>query len=71
MVKQVTLHIDGMSCSHCLSAVNKALDGIPGARVVSVQIGRAVVETAPDGPSGDALVAAVDRAGYNATAVGG
>jgi copper chaperone CopZ len=66
-MSQVTLHIEGMSCGHCLKAVNQALNSVPGARVVSVQIGRAVVETAPDGPSADQLVAAVDEAGYDAT----
>ncbi len=63
----VTLHIEGMSCGHCVNAVNKALNGVEGAKVVSVQIGRAVVETAPDGASVDQLVAAVDEAGYDAT----
>ncbi len=67
MSKTVTLHIEGMSCGHCLKAVNQALHAVPGAHVVSVQIGRAVVETGDDGPSEDALVAAVDAAGYNAT----
>ena len=66
-MSRVTLHIDGMSCGHCLKAVNQALSGVPGASVVSVQIGRAVVETGPSGPSPDQLVAAVDEAGYNAT----
>lgn len=66
-MKTVTLHIEGMSCGHCINAVNKALNGVEGANVVSVQVGRAVVETAPDGPSADQLVAAVDEAGYDAT----
>jgi copper chaperone len=63
MMSRVTLHIEGMSCGHCLKAVNQALSSVPGASVVSVQIGRAVVET---GPTTDQLVAAVDEAGYNA-----
>lgn len=66
-MSRVTLHIEGMSCGHCLKAVNQALAGVPGAAVVSVQIGRAVVETGPGGPTADQLVAAVDEAGYNAT----
>jgi copper chaperone len=66
-METVALHIEGMSCGHCVNAVNKALNGVEGAKVVSVQIGRAVVETAPDGPSVDQLVAAVDEAGYDAT----
>ncbi len=66
-METVTLHVEGMSCGHCINAVNKALHGVEGAKVVSVQIGRAVVETAPGGPSVDQLVAAVDAAGYDAT----
>lgn len=63
----VTLHIEGMTCGHCLHAVQKALQGIPGATVQSVQIGRAVIETAPNGPSGDDLAGLVANAGYPAT----
>lgn len=63
----ITLHIEGMSCGHCLNAVNKALSTVPGARVVSVQIGRAVIESDAGGPTAAELAAAVTRAGYRAT----
>lgn len=70
-MSKVTLHIEGMSCGHCLNAVNQAIGKVPGARIESVQIGRAVVETGPDGPSAEVLAAAVARAGYRATAAEG
>jgi copper chaperone CopZ len=66
----ITLHIDGMSCGHCLNAVNRALSSVPGATVQSVQLGRA--EVGVDAASQDvkaALVAAVEAAGYHATVV--
>lgn len=63
----VTLHIEGMSCGHCLNAVNQALAAVPGARINSVQIGRAVVETAAEGPTPQQLADAVAKAGYRAT----
>lgn len=63
-MSKVTLQIDGMSCSHCLNAVNQALAGVPGASVRSVQIGRAEVEV-PEGTGSDPLVTAVEEAGYN------
>ena len=63
-----TLHIDGMSCSHCLNAVNQALAGVSGATIRSVQIGRAEVELA-EGKSSDPLVEAVEEAGYNVSLV--
>jgi copper chaperone CopZ len=66
---QVTLHIEGMSCGHCLRAVQQALQGIPGATVETVQMGRAVIETTPEGPTGEALAALVTDAGYRATPV--
>lgn len=64
----VTLHIEGMSCGHCLKAVNQALHQVPGAEVTSVQMGRAVIETGADGPTPDRLAEAVKAAGYPATA---
>jgi copper chaperone CopZ len=64
----VTLHIEGMSCGHCLNAVSRALNAVPGAEVKSVQMGRAEVEVLAK-PAVEALVAAVAEAGYRATAV--
>ena len=64
----VTLHIDGMSCGHCLRAVQQALTGVSGAEVLTVQMGRAVVQTTPDGPTGEVLAGLVTTAGYPTTA---
>ncbi|MGH7583447.1 MAG: heavy-metal-associated domain-containing protein [Gemmatimonadales bacterium] len=67
---EVTLQIEGMSCSHCLNAVNQALSAIPGATVRTVEMGRAVVDLT--GPAGaQQLVAAVSKAGYPATVAQG
>ena len=64
----ITLHIEGMTCGHCLNAVSRALHGVPGVAVRSVQIGRAEVDV-PAGPALEEVVAAVAHAGYRATAV--
>ncbi len=64
----VTLHIEGMSCGHCLKAVRQALQGIPGATVDSVQMGRATLQTTAEGPTPEALAERVTAAGYSATA---
>jgi copper chaperone CopZ len=69
-MKKVTLHIEGMSCGHCLNAVNQALNGIPGAKVGAVQMGRAEVEV-PDAMGSDPLVTAVEAAGYTVSLVDG
>jgi len=69
-MRKVTLHIDGMSCNHCLNAVNQSLAGVSGAQVGTVRIGRAEVEI-PEGAGTDPLVSAVEEAGYNVSLVEG
>ncbi|MTI61406.1 MAG: heavy-metal-associated domain-containing protein [Firmicutes bacterium] len=32
------IHIEGMSCDHCVSRVQKALDGLGGAKKVKVNL---------------------------------
>lgn len=64
----ITLQIDGMTCGHCLTAVNRALAGVPGVVVRSVQIGRAEVDVASPAVT-EAVMAAVQQAGYRATTV--
>lgn len=66
-MKQATLHIEGMSCGHCLNAVNRALSAVPGVQIDALRIGRADVryDESTTGPSD--LEAAVTDAGYRAT----
>jgi len=59
----VTAHIDGMSCNHCLNAVQQALAALDGARIESVRMGRAEVEVAA-GVTSDDVVSAIELAGY-------
>jgi copper chaperone CopZ len=66
-MRQVTLHIEGMSCGHCLNAVNHALGALPGVEIESVQIGRAAVRYDESKVSPSQIVAAVTGAGYRAT----
>ena len=63
----ITLAITGMSCGHCVRAVDAALAALPGVAVHEVAVGRATVALdAAHGPSVDAVLAAVDDAGYPA-----
>ena len=66
-MRQATLHIEGMSCGHCLNAVNRALSAVPGVKIDAVRIGRADVtyDETTTGPSD--LETAVADAGYRAT----
>lgn len=63
-MKDITLAIGGMSCGHCLSAVNQAINSIPGVEVRSVQIGRAELRVPDTDPAGDLVRAAIEGAGY-------
>ena len=67
-MRQVTLHIEGMSCGHCLNAVQRALGALPGVDVKSVQIGRALVRYDEAKVTPDQIAGAVADAGYRATA---
>ena len=42
--KQETLHIEGMSCGHCVASVKKALENTAGVAVEHVEIGKAEVQ---------------------------
>jgi copper chaperone len=64
-MKQVTLKVAGMTCGHCVKAVEQALRGVPGATVESVEVGRASLATEDSVPVG-ALIDAVADAGYEA-----
>lgn len=64
----ITLKIEGMSCQHCVKAVNEALAGVAGVdQVVDVNLenGEARVEGNADV---QALIAAVEEEGYQARA---
>jgi len=64
MLKTV-LNITGMTCGHCVSAVTKALQQVPGVERVDValQPGQAVVYGDADQ---QALIQAVKEEGYEA-----
>jgi copper chaperone CopZ len=66
-MQHAILHIEGMSCGHCLHAVNRALAGVPGVEIESVRIGRAEVRYDERSTNPEALAAAVSQAGYRAT----
>jgi copper chaperone len=61
-----TLKVSGMTCSHCVMAVSKALTKVPGVEAadVSLEKAQAVVKGSADA---QALIAAVKQEGYEAT----
>jgi len=65
-MRRATLDIEGMSCGHCLNAVNRALAALPGVEIDSVTIGRADVRFDETATSPAQLETAVTAAGYRA-----
>ncbi|MHB8735428.1 MAG: heavy-metal-associated domain-containing protein [Terriglobales bacterium] len=62
----IQLKIEGMSCGHCVAAVEKALDRTPGVLQRSVNVGSATVEIDPARVTPEALVAAISTQGFTA-----
>ncbi len=63
----LVLEVDGMSCGHCISAVNRALEKVPGLIVRSVALGTVEVDLEEGGATPELLIAALADAGYPAT----
>jgi copper chaperone len=54
------LKIEGMTCGHCVRAIEQALGALDGVRTIEVEIGRARVE-ADDSLTRDVLVRAIEE----------
>lgn len=69
--RTLDLEIRGMTCAACVSRVERALRAVPGVRDATVNLAteRARVAFGDAPPSLPPLIAAVDRAGYDATPV--
>ncbi|GAB3672815.1 CopZ family metallochaperone [Halopiger thermotolerans] len=62
-----TITVEGMSCEHCEQTVEDALEDVEG--VTSVSVDRETESATVEGDADvDALVDAVDDAGYEASA---
>lgn len=67
-MQDIVVEIGGMSCGHCLQAVNKALVQIDGIEVKSIQIGRAELRVRDTGAT-ESMKAALGALGYDVQAV--
>lgn len=65
----ITLTVTGMTCAGCAINVQRALEGVPGVSSASVELdaGLATVRPVSESLETDSLLAAVRRAGYNAS----
>jgi len=68
-VTTTTVHVAGMTCSHCVNAVTDELKGLDDVQDVSVDLvagGTSTVTVTSTAPlDGSAVRAAVDEAGYD------
>ena len=64
-MESVTISVSGMTCGHCVSAVQKALATVPGLTVDEVAIGSARVTLDPALTSLAVAEAAIEAAGYD------
>jgi copper chaperone len=60
------LDIEGMTCSHCSAAVQRALEAVPGVEVATVDLDAGTASVEGDAPL-DALLKAVADEGYRAS----
>jgi copper chaperone len=58
------IHIEGMSCQHCVMRVKKAIAGLAGVSILSVDIGQAKVSFDETKIQRKDIEAAVVKAGY-------
>jgi copper ion binding protein len=66
----LVLHVEGMTCQHCVMAVKKAVSAIPGVKAVEVDLEKKTVTVSCDDRevSVDAINEAVTKAGYTVVA---
>ena len=65
-METLNLTIGGMSCGHCVKAVDQALKAVAGVHVMDVKVGGASLQYDPAQTSPDAIASAVTDAGYEA-----
>ena len=61
-----TITVEGMTCGHCVGAVQEELGALDGVRQVEVDLASGVVQIHSEAPLTDEQIsAAVDEAGYS------
>ena len=68
-MQHITLNMDGMTCNGCVASVTKILQGVDGVASAEVSLADKRAEVAFDATktSVDALIAAVEDGGYDAS----
>ncbi|NQX46741.1 heavy-metal-associated domain-containing protein [Paenibacillus tritici] len=64
-MSNVTLKVEGMSCGHCVSSVEKAVSGVGAAAKVDLPAKTVAVEFDENTVSLDTIKAAIEDQGYD------
>lgn len=64
MTSTTTYRVPGMTCDHCVAAVDAEVRKVTGVEAVAVDLATKEVRVTGD-PSRDEVVAAIDEAGYD------
>ncbi|MDA8381382.1 MAG: heavy-metal-associated domain-containing protein [Actinomycetota bacterium] len=67
MTETVTYTVPGMTCDHCKHAVATEVKDVAGVADVTVDLASKLVTVTGDGLDDQALRAAIEEAGYEAT----
>jgi Cu+-exporting ATPase len=68
-VEPILLPVEGMTCASCVRRVEKAVAAVPGVEASAVNFATETLSVTPgEGFSAEALLAAIDKAGYEAKA---
>jgi len=65
---EVLYRAGGMTCEHCRIAVTEEVTKVAGVSAVDVDLDAKLVRVLGTGIEGEAVVAAIDEAGYDAVA---
>jgi P-type Cu+ transporter len=68
-VSDINLAIEGMTCASCVARVERALGRVAGVREASVNLATHSARVSVDGVASDALLQAVEKAGYEAALI--
>ena len=61
----IVLTVPGMSCGHCEAAVKREVGAVSGVHSIDVDLTTKLVTVRGDDLDRDAIVAAIDEAGYD------
>ena len=66
MNQTATYSVPGITCGHCEAAITEEVTQISGVRAVAVDLDAKLVSVTGRGLDDEALIAAIDEAGYEA-----